>query len=126
MEQHRVLQTFFSPIRDHQNSIIGAITFTLDITKETEQAMQLEASEHELNNLIMAMSLGLASFHIIENEEGAIVDFQISRFNPQFASLFQLTPSIEGETLLHLFPDLDKEWFAILQQVVRSGTGQLN
>ena len=121
MEQHRVLQTFFSPILDHQNSIIGAITFTLDITKETEQAMKLEASEHELNNLIKAMSLGLASFHIIDNEEGAIVDFQISRFNPQFASLFQLTPSIEGETLLHLFPDLDKEWFAILQQVVRSG-----
>lgn len=121
MEQHRVLQTFFSPIRDHQNTIIGAITFTLDITRETEQAQQLEASEHELNNLIKAMSLGLVSFRVLENAEGSIADFQISRFNPQFASLFQLSQFTEGETLLHLFPDLKPEWFKILQQVAQTG-----
>lgn len=77
----------FSPIRDGDGEIAGAVVVARDITEQKESQKKLNHSEKRLNTLFDSMMEMVVMHELVFNDDGEPVDYRITDSNKAFTEI---------------------------------------
>ena len=115
-------ETFYNPIINESNKIIGATAYSRDITERIRSESIIKENEHRYRTLFNNMSVGFGLHEVIYDKEGNAVDYRFLDVNPAFETITGLKASnIIGKTVKEVLPLTEQYWIDIYSKVVQTG-----
>jgi PAS domain S-box-containing protein len=122
-------ESFYNPIRDENQKIIGVSVFARDITDRTKaEAEQKQAedssriSEQKYRSLFNSMLEGFALHEIICDSAGKPIDYRFVDMNPAFEKLTGLKKNdVIGKTVKEIMPQIEPSWIEKYGNVALTG-----
>lgn len=111
---------FIGKIIEFQNKEC-LLCINLDITKQKKIQLELEKSKIRYKHLFEKMLDGFASYEVIRDENGKVIDYKYVLVNDAFLKLTGLKKDIIGKRVKELFPNTKKEWIKLFGKVVDTG-----
>ena len=113
----------FSPIRNKEGDITGAVVAMRDITERRQAEQSLRESETRYRSLFDNMAEGFALHEIITGPDGKPLDYRFLEVNPAFENLTGLSrETVIGRTARELIPGVEEFWIEIYGSVALEGT----
>ena len=104
-------ETFYNPIFNENNKIIGVAVFSRDIAERISKEKALKESEQKYRQLFNNMTLGFGLHEMIYDKKGNAADYRFLEVNPAFEKLTGLKASaILGKTVKKVLPDAEQYW----------------
>jgi PAS domain S-box-containing protein len=113
----------FSPIRDIEGSIVGAVVSGRDITEQKNLESTLKESEESFQLLFDNMLDGYAHCKFIMDDQEKPADFVYLKVNKTFGELTGLT-NVTGKKVTDLFPEIKEQYpqlFEVYGRVASTG-----
>ncbi len=115
-------ETFYSPIKNNSDEVIGISVFTSNITKKIEELNRVQESEMKFRQIYSSMSQGLAVHEIIIDENKKPIDYRYVEVNESYLRLFNYKrQDIIGKRILEVVPELESYWIEVFGSVALTG-----
>jgi PAS domain S-box-containing protein len=110
----------FSPIRDNEGAIIGAVITARDITEAKRAEEALQESEKRYRNLFNSMNEGFCVIEVLFDTDGNAEDYRFLEINDAFEKQTGMHDAV-GKRMRDLAPDHEAHWFEIYGRVAMTG-----
>ena len=121
-EHNMYFETFYYPIIDDDNEVIGASVFSSDITERMNELDRIKESEAKYRQLYSSMSQGLAVHEIITDENDKPIDYRFVDINESYEKLFNYNKKdVIGKTIKQVAPRIEQYWIDTFGKVALTG-----
>ena len=115
-------ETFYNPIYNTKNEIIGASVFSSNVTERVNELQKIKESEEKFRLIYSSMSQGLAVHDIITNEKGEPIDYRFVEINDSYSKLFgHKKEDVVGKRVKDVAPLLEQYWIDVFGKVALTG-----
>lgn len=111
-------ESYFYPIFDENNDVVGASVFARNISDRVKEQQALRQSEERFKLLVNMMPLSIVQYQIIKGNKNGTLDFVILGVNKVFEKLMGMT-SVElvGKSIRDLYENVEYHNIAELEKV---------
>ncbi|RYG75144.1 PAS domain S-box protein [bacterium] len=109
-----------SPIFDPQGQVCGVSKIARELSGLSEFKQQLQATQERYHTLFNSIDEGFCVIEVLFDESDQAFDYVILETNPAFERQSGLN-NAAGRKASEIAPGLEKNWFAIYDQVVKTG-----
>lgn len=111
-------ESFYSPLYDDKNVIVGATAFARDVTERVIAEQKLKISEEENRLLNEAMNQGVALHEIIWDLNGSPIDYRYIKVNDFYEKMTGLyRENLIGRRVSEVLPLTEKYWWEAFAEV---------
>ena len=115
-------ESFFNPIRNEKNEIIGATAYAKDITERIQVEKSLQESEDRYKGLFKNLKSPLSLYEIVYSNKGEPCDYRFLAVNSSYEKAVGKTNSdLVGKTLLEVFPGTEASWLEQIKKTCITG-----
>ena len=110
-------ETFYSPLYNDKNEIVGATAYARDVTERVEAEQKLKNSEEENRLLNEAMNQGIALHEVIW-DDGKPIDYRYIKVNDFYEEMTGLKrENLIGRRVSEVLPLTEKYWWDAFAEV---------
>ncbi|MDP2388154.1 MAG: PAS domain S-box protein [Bacteroidota bacterium] len=113
-------ETTYSPIRDHNNELIGAAVLSANVTKRKEVEHQLKAGEEKQKMLLDSIDEGFCIIEMIFDEQKKPIDYRFLEINASFEKQTGMHDAV-GKRMREFAPNHEERWFQIYGKIALTG-----
>jgi PAS domain S-box-containing protein len=115
-------ETFYNPIINGKDIIIGATAFSRDITDRINAETAINESERKYRELFNNMTVGFGLHELIFDEKGRADDYRFLDVNPAFEKITGLKASeVVGKTVKKILPGTEQYWLDTYSRLSQGG-----
>lgn len=121
-ENSTYFETYYNPIFDSKNNVIGASIFTTNITERMNEIDRIRESEEKFRLIYSSMSQGLAVHEVIVDENNQPIDYRFVEINDSYEKLFGYKKEeVIGKRIKEIAPRIEQYWITNLGNVAITG-----
>jgi diguanylate cyclase (GGDEF)-like protein/PAS domain S-box-containing protein len=111
-------ETFYSPLYNDQQEVIGATAYSRDVSQQVQAQQQLIKSEEKYRLLYEAMNQGIALHQVIRDEHGQPIDYRYLQVNDYYEQMTGLQrENLIGRRVSEVLPLTEHYWWEAFAEV---------